>query len=73
MDTGVLGELAVFRDLELQFMPWISSPTVRLGVAFAALIIVTLLLGGMVNYILIQLIERIGLLICYSMWPEGHW
>jgi membrane protein required for colicin V production len=50
-----------FRDLELQFVPWISSPTVRLGLAFAALMMVTLLLGGMVNYLLIQLVERTGM------------
>jgi len=50
-----------FRDLEVQFLPWIDSPTVRLGVAFAALMIATLLLGGMVNYLLIQLVERTGM------------
>ena len=50
-----------FRELELQFMPWIESPTVRLGVAFAALMIATLLIGGMVNYLLIQLVERTGM------------
>lgn len=50
-----------FRDLALQFIPWIGSPSVRLGVAFAVLMMVTLLLGGMLNYILIQLIERTGM------------
>ena len=50
-----------FRDLEPRFQPWIGSPTVRLGLAFGGLMLVSLLIGGMVNYLLIQLIERTGM------------
>ncbi len=50
-----------FRDLEIHFHSFIGSPTVRLGVAFGGLMLVSLLVGGMVNYLLIQLIERTGM------------
>lgn len=50
-----------FRDLEIHFQSLIASPTVRLGVAFGGLMLVSLLVGGMVNYLLIQLIERTGM------------
>ena len=50
-----------FRDLEIHFHSFIGSPTVRLGVAFGGLMLVSLLVGGMVNYVLIQLIERTGM------------
>lgn len=50
-----------FRDLENHFQSVISSPTVRLGLAFGGLMLVSLLVGGMVNYLLIQLIERTGM------------
>lgn len=50
-----------FRDLEVPLRAWIGSPTVRLGIAFAALMIVTLVIGGLVNYLIIQLVERTGM------------
>lgn len=50
-----------FRELSLQFDSLIGSPTVRLGVAFAALMLVSLVVGGLVNYLLIQLVERTGM------------
>jgi len=50
-----------FRELAVQFEPVLTSPTARLGVAFAALMITTLMLGGMVNYLLIQLVEKTGM------------
>ena len=50
-----------FRELEIHFQDFISSPTVRLGIAFAALMLATLVVGGLVNYLLIQLIERTGM------------
>ncbi len=50
-----------FRDLEVPLRSWIGSPTVRLGIAFAALMIVTLTIGGLVNYLIIQLVERTGM------------
>jgi membrane protein required for colicin V production len=50
-----------FRDLEVPLRAWIGSPTARLGIAFAALMIVTLVIGGLVNYLIIQLVERTGM------------
>jgi membrane protein required for colicin V production len=50
-----------FRDLEVPLRAWIASPTARLGIAFAGLMIVSLLIGGLVNYLIIQLVERTGM------------
>jgi membrane protein required for colicin V production len=50
-----------FRDLAVPLQAWIGSPTVRLGIAFAALMIATLTVGGLVNYLIIQLVERTGM------------
>jgi membrane protein required for colicin V production len=50
-----------FRDLEVPLQAWIGSPTARLGIAFAALMIATLTIGGLVNYLIIQLVERTGM------------
>ena len=50
-----------FRDLEVPLQAWIDSPTVRLGIAFAALMIATLTVGGLVNYLIIQLVELTGM------------
>ena len=50
-----------FRDLEVPLQAWIESPTVRLGVAFATLMIATLVVGGLVNFLIIQLVERTGM------------
>lgn len=40
---------------------FISVPSARLAVAFAALFLTTLLLAGLVNYLAVQLIKRTGL------------
>lgn len=50
-----------FRELAPQLSPWIDTPSVRLGLAFVALMIVALVVGGLVNVLLIQLVERTGL------------
>ncbi len=50
-----------FRDLEVPLRDFIGSPTARLGIAFGVLMIVTLALGGLVNYLIIQLVERTGM------------
>ena len=50
-----------FRDLEVHFQAFIDSPTMRLGVAFGLLMLMTLAVGGLVNYLLIQLVERTGM------------
>jgi membrane protein required for colicin V production len=49
-----------FRELA-QHLIWFSLPSVRLGVALAALFLATLLIGGLVNYLIAQLVEKTGL------------
>ena len=50
-----------FRELAVPLQAWIDSPTLRLGVAFGALMLATLVVGGLVNYLIIQLVERTGM------------
>ena len=50
-----------FRDLEVPLRQWIGSPTARLGIAFGLLMIATLTVGGLVNYLIVQLVERTGM------------
>ena len=49
-----------FRDLALH-LDWVSVPSVRLGVAFALLFVTTLIIGGLVNYLVGQLVDKTGL------------
>lgn len=48
-------------SLAAQIEPWIDSPTVRLIAAFAALFIVTLLVGAIINYAFTLLVKKTGL------------
>lgn len=50
-----------FRELEVPLRAWIGSPTARLGIAFALLMVATLVVGGLVNYLIVRLVERTGL------------
>ena len=50
-----------FRDLEVPLRAWVASPTARLGIAFAVVMVATVTVGGLVKYVIIQLVERIGL------------
>ncbi len=50
-----------FRDLSLRMEGFIGTPSVRLGVAFAILMILSLTVGGLVNYLVIRLIKSTGL------------
>lgn len=50
-----------FRSLEIPLRPWIDSPTARLAIAFVLLMIATLTVGGLVNYLVIELVERTGM------------
>lgn len=50
-----------FRELALRFESLISTPSVRLGVAFVILMLLALMIGGLINYLVIQLIQRTGL------------
>ena len=45
-----------FRDMAPLVAPWIDTPSVQLGLAFAGLLIATLIIGGLVNYLLVQLV-----------------
>jgi membrane protein required for colicin V production len=48
-------------DLASVFEQHIDSPTLRLGIAFAILFVVTLIIGGLVNFALGELVDRTGL------------
>jgi membrane protein required for colicin V production len=50
-----------FRDLAPHLADWIDTPSIRLGLSFAALMIVTLVVGGLVNFLLAQLVDYTGL------------
>ncbi len=50
-----------FRELAVHLEPWVSVPSLRLGLAFSVLFLVTLILGAMVNFLVSQLVERTGL------------
>lgn len=50
-----------FRELAMRMETMISTPSVRLGVAFTIIMLLALAVGGLVNYLVIQLIERTGL------------
>jgi len=52
---------AFFRQVSLSLESLITTPSVRLGVAFAGLMVVSLLVGGLVNYLLIRLVQKTGL------------
>ena len=50
-----------FRDLAMQLEPYVEPQSVRLGIAFAVLMISVLVLGGLINYIIFQVIQKTGL------------
>ncbi len=50
-----------FRDLSLRMEPFIITPSVRLGVAFVILMLLSLVAGGLLNYLVIRLINSTGL------------
>ncbi|MCP3871510.1 MAG: CvpA family protein [Gammaproteobacteria bacterium] len=49
-----------FRELAVH-LHWFEVPSLRLGVAFGALFLLTLMMGGLVNYLAGQLVDRTGL------------
>jgi membrane protein required for colicin V production len=49
-----------FRELAIH-LHWFSVPSVQLGVAFILLVIASLIIGALVNFIVGQLVERTGL------------
>ncbi|VAX09003.1 Colicin V production protein [hydrothermal vent metagenome] len=50
-----------FRELAVYLESSITVPSVRFGVSFILLMIVTLVIGGLVNYLVGQLVEKTGL------------
>ncbi|KRT55795.1 CvpA family protein [endosymbiont of Ridgeia piscesae] len=50
-----------FRPLAVQLEPWIDVPSLRLGASFGLLLIVTLLLGAILNRFLALLVDSTGL------------
>ena len=49
-----------FRELALH-LTWVSVPSVRLGLSFAILFVTTLIVGGLVNFLIGQLVDKTGL------------
>lgn len=45
----------------VMLVDYISTPSVRMAVAFAVLFVATLIVGGLVNYLMGQLVEKTGL------------
>jgi membrane protein required for colicin V production len=50
-----------FRDLAPRLSGWIETPSVQLGLAFAILMIVILMVGGLVTFLMGKLVEHTGL------------
>jgi len=46
---------------ELQLQPWVDSPTARLVIAFVGLFVATLLVGGLLSYLIGLLVDKTGL------------
>ena len=50
-----------FRDLAPHLAQWISTPSVQLGAAFLLLLIVSLLMGSLINFMIAKLVDMTGL------------
>ena len=50
-----------FRDLAAQLTPWVETPSLRLGIAFAILLLAVLLVGGIVGFVIGGLVDKTGL------------
>ena len=50
-----------FRPLAVQLEPWIDVASIRLGVAYAILVLVVLLVGALINHFMKALVESTGL------------
>jgi membrane protein required for colicin V production len=53
--------LTFFRELAIHLEPWITALSLRLGTAFAILLLLTLMLGGVVGFMAGQLVDKTGL------------
>jgi membrane protein required for colicin V production len=50
-----------FRELAEYLIQWVSLPSARLGISFALIMIAVLIVGGIINFLLSQLVEHSGL------------
>lgn len=50
-----------FRELAPHLSQWVETPSIRLGIAFVLLMILALVVGGLVNFLVVQLVQRTGL------------
>lgn len=50
-----------FRDLSVILEPWIALQSARLGASFLILLLLTLMIGGMVNFLVAQVVKKTGL------------
>lgn len=50
-----------FRDLAPHLEQWIATPSVRLGVAYISLLVVSLIIGSLINFVVAKLIDKTGI------------
>jgi membrane protein required for colicin V production len=50
-----------FRPLSVQFEPWVEVPSIRLGLAFVAILLIVLVIGAIINHFLKLLVNSTGL------------
>ncbi len=50
-----------FREMAAHLSGWIETPSLQLGVAFILLLLVVLILGGLVGFLIGQLVDKTGL------------
>ncbi|MEN8174994.1 MAG: CvpA family protein [Pseudomonadota bacterium] len=50
-----------FRDLAVHFEAWIKEPSLRFALALAVLIIGVLLVGGLITYLIGEVVDKTGL------------
>lgn len=58
---GIWIGLNYSRDFTVLLTQWIEYPSLRMAVAFVALLLLTLLVGGLVGYLLGVLVKKTGL------------
>lgn len=50
-----------FQDFSVQFTPWVETPSLRLGLAFVIILVGVLIAGGIVGFLIGQLVDKTGL------------
>jgi membrane protein required for colicin V production len=59
--VAVLVAWTFYHSVADQLTPWLSTPSVRIGVAFVILVLVVLILGAILGQILTTLVDKTGL------------